>query len=187
MEGGEAFENGYIQGAGDDNETWSCGLTPQLFWQYRQRLLSATEEGLPELIRSVLSVEGAEPKTNTAALVVPITPIYIGRLDVGPSEGFDGTIICNDRDIRPNCEVFEKPGHVLHLRCGTGKLGSRALRAEMPLVPPFVSSLAACFDSPRILITCSTGNDLSVGVALALICLYFDDDCKLRFLGLAMW
>lgn len=186
MEGGEASENGYIQGAGDDNEAWSCGLTPQLFWQSRQQLLSATEEGLPELIRSLLSVEWAEPKINTAVLLLPIKTIYIGTLDVGPSEGFDGTIICNDQDVRPKSEDSERPGHVLHLRCGTGKLGSRALRAELSLVPPFVFSLATRFHPPRILVTCSTGNDLSVGVALALICLYFDDDCKFCFLRLAM-
>lgn len=137
------------------------------------------DEELPELIRKLLGVEGTEPKTNTPVLVVPMNNIYIGTLEVGQSEDFDGTIICSDQDVRPESKDFEKPGHVLRLRCGTGKLGSRALRAEMSLVPAFVSSLAVCSDSPKILVTCSTGNDLSVGVALALMCLYFDEDCKL--------
>lgn len=187
MEGAESSEMGYIQGAGDDNEAWSCGLTPQLFWQYRPQLISVVEEELPELIRSVLRVEGAELKTNTAVLLVPMKNIYIGTLDVEPSEDVDGTIICSDQAVKPESEDFEKSGHVLQLRCGTGKLGSRALRAKMPLVPAFVSSLAVWSDSPKILITCSTGNDLSVGVALALVCLYFDDNCKIRLRRLAIW
>ena len=31
---------GYVQGAGDDAETWSCGLTPALFWRHADTLLA---------------------------------------------------------------------------------------------------------------------------------------------------
>ncbi|PXF47116.1 tRNA A64-2'-O-ribosylphosphate transferase [Gracilariopsis chorda] len=30
----------YVQGAGDDEEAWCCGLTPSLFWYHHDRLLS---------------------------------------------------------------------------------------------------------------------------------------------------
>lgn len=30
----------YVQGAGDDEEAWCCGLTPSLFWHHQDRLLS---------------------------------------------------------------------------------------------------------------------------------------------------
>lgn len=30
----------YVQGAGDDAETWSCGLTPALFWRHADALLA---------------------------------------------------------------------------------------------------------------------------------------------------
>jgi Rit1 N-terminal domain len=34
----------YVQGAGDDEESWSCGLTPSVFWHNRCRLLAYTAE-----------------------------------------------------------------------------------------------------------------------------------------------
>ncbi len=144
--------------------------------------MSAVEEELPILIRNLVGVEEAKSKSSTAVLVVPTKNIYIGRLDVYPSDNFDGTIMCSDQDPRLDPEDAERPGHVLHLLCSTGKLGSRALRTQIPLIPAFVSSLTKRSNCPRILIACPTGNDLSVGVALALLCLYFDENCELHLL-----
>lgn len=36
-EGGWTFE--YVPGAGDDEESWAKGLTPQLLWAYKQAWL----------------------------------------------------------------------------------------------------------------------------------------------------
>lgn len=36
-EGGWNFE--YVPGAGDDEESWAKGLTPQLLWSHKQALL----------------------------------------------------------------------------------------------------------------------------------------------------
>ena len=180
VEGAEASENGYIQGAGDDNEAWSCGLTPQVYWQHREQLMSTDEEELPGLIQCFLKVESAKGESNAAVLVTPAKNIYIGMSNAGPQEEFDGKIICTNQASNKYSEGVETLGHVLRLHCGAGKLGSRALRSKMPHVRAFVSSLAAHNDSAKILVVCPTGIDLSAGVALALLCLYFDDDGKLR-------
>ena len=184
VEGSEALENGYIQGAGDDNEAWSCGLTPELFWQHRQQLMSTAEEDLPEIISGLLVVREVKFSINLAVLLAPTKTIYIGTLGAGSLQGFDGVIICSDRLMSPDTEGVYNPGQVLNLLCGTGKLGSRALRKKLPDVPAFVSSIAvvARKGAPEILVTCPTGKDLSVGVALVLLCLYFDNDCKLQFI-----
>ena len=179
VEGTEVSGNGYIQGAGDDSEAWSCGLTPQLFWHNRQQLMSTDEEELSDLIQNLLQRNAAIDKDDTAVLIVPTKNIYIGTLNAGPPEIFDAIILCNDQILTKTSEDIEPPGHMLRLRCGAGKLGSRALRAKMPLVRAFVSSLIDRKDFPKILIACSTGKDLSVGIALALLCLYYDDYCKL--------
>eukprot|EP00049_Salpingoeca_infusionum_P002815 m.60198 g.60198 ORF g.60198 m.60198 type:complete len:641 (-) comp11802_c0_seq3:4810-6732(-) len=47
----------YIQGAGDDEETWSLGLTPQLFWQHKQQLCdckadTAIQKIIAKVVRS---------------------------------------------------------------------------------------------------------------------------------------
>ena len=68
----------------------------------------------------------------------------------------------------------------LDILCGDGKLGSRALRSQLPRIPPFIASLADFGSTPKILFVCPTGKDLSVGIALAVLCLFFDDNCKLR-------
>ena len=179
VEGAEVSGNGYIQGAGDDNEAWSCGLTPPLFWQHRQQLMSTDEEELPKLIQSLLKSEDVKSKNNAAVLVAPTKNIYIGTLNLGPPENIDGMILCIGQVTKMNFEDVEKSGHVLCLECGTGKTGSRALRARLPLVREFVSSLTKRHCAPKIFIACSTGIDLSVGIALTILCLYFDDNCKL--------
>ncbi|KAG2383392.1 hypothetical protein C9374_004063 [Naegleria lovaniensis] len=48
----------YIQGAGDDHETWSLGLTPQLFWEFKDAILSPTVhngEECEQVIREILA------------------------------------------------------------------------------------------------------------------------------------
>ena len=171
--------NGYIQGAGDDNEAWSCGLTPQVFWQHQQQLMSTGEEELPELIQDLLQRDAAEDESNAAVMVAPTNNIYIGTLNVGAPDTFDGLILCSDQVPSTTSQGPETSARMLCLNCGTGKLGSRALRAKMPLVRAFVSSLIDHNHCPKILVACPTGKDLSVGIALALLCLYFDDNCKL--------
>lgn len=65
--------SGYVQGAGDDTENWAHGLTPPVFWDNADQLLSTPEADLPELIRSlVASASGSMsgdrpsgPKTST--------------------------------------------------------------------------------------------------------------------------
>jgi Rit1 N-terminal domain/Rit1 DUSP-like domain len=34
----------YVQGAGDDEESWCCGLTPDLFWDRREEVLAFTSQ-----------------------------------------------------------------------------------------------------------------------------------------------
>ncbi|EGO00765.1 hypothetical protein SERLA73DRAFT_51306, partial [Serpula lacrymans var. lacrymans S7.3] len=50
----------YIQGSGDDHELWGMGLTPDLFWQNREKILNESREGLPVLVRSIVSASREE-------------------------------------------------------------------------------------------------------------------------------
>ncbi|KAL8728632.1 MAG: hypothetical protein Q9181_005282 [Wetmoreana brouardii] len=84
--GAENSENGYIQGAGDDSEGWSHGLTPALFWANKEALMKTNEAELPDLIRSLLQTESLETGSS-ATLVKPTECIYIGSLaSVKPDE-----------------------------------------------------------------------------------------------------
>ena len=177
--GAEASENGYIQGAGDDSEGWSHGLTPVVFWKHRDQLLSTIEEEMPALIQHLR--RSCSNTGNSDAARLGSTSLYIGTIrNTSIPELYDGIIVCSNvspSNPHPKPEDVRRSGtRILHFLCSDGKLGSRALRSHLPLLLPFVRSLTIGGKLPKIMLVCSTGKDLSVGVALAVLCLFFDDD-----------
>ena len=178
-------EGGYIQGAGDDSEGWSKGLTPTLFWRHCEQLLAASEEDILDIIRNLLATDQDHTAASDNAVSIGPTRLYIGTLSsVVQAERYDGVVICGgtesstlDQEIK-----HDKGTKVLHLPCGAGKLGSRALRSQLPRIPPFIANLADSGCAPKILFLCATGKDLSVGSALTVLCLFFDDKCKFALL-----
>ena len=180
MIGAEASENGYIQGAGDDSEGWSHGLTPVVFWKHRDQLLSTIEEEMPALIQHLL--RSCSNTVNSGAVRLGLTSLYIGTIrNTSIPELYDGIIICSNvspSNASSKPEDARKNGtRILHFLCSDGKVGSRALRSHLSLLLPFIRSFTMGGKSPKILLVCSTGKNLSVGVALAVLCLFFDDDC----------
>lgn len=178
----EVSECSYIQGAGDDSESWSHGLTPKIFWKRKEELLKAPEQALPSLIKDFVSRdEQCHDNVNGVTLVTGTKNIYISNsIASATPEYMNGIIVCNNAPVSENHDKWKDTRRlpVLRLNCGTGKLGSRALRVELPRVLPFINSLASYTEVPRILFVCSTGKDLSVGVALVVLCVFFDDSCK---------
>lgn len=176
----------YIQGAGDDSEGWSRGLTPSLFWQNSITLLSASFDE-EEVIATFLQKNGTQaPQLSSITPIYPANakwPIHICKvddLDNSTMTDFD-CIITSDYALPiPTAQSSKDESRplVLHLDCKTGKLGSRSLRDQLPRITPFITKVATRGDHPQILFVCATGRDLSVGVALAVLCLYFDEDGK---------
>ena len=176
-------EGGYIQGAADDSEGWSKGLTPTLFWKHSEQLLAAVEEDMPDLNqRLIIMNQDHGPASGHATNIAP-TRLYIGMLSSAvQAEQYDGIVVCNNTmSSKPVQETKDnEERRSLYLPCGNGKLGSRALRSHLPRIPPFIASLPDHASPPKILFVCPTGKDLSVGIALAVLCLFFEDNCKLR-------
>ncbi len=181
--GAEMTEDGYIQGAGDDSEGWSKGLTPSVFWRHSEQLLAAVEEDIPDLIQGLSIVDQDYGAACSDAVKISPTRLYIGSLSSAvQAEQYDGIVICSGNvSSEPNQETKDHKGRKnLDLLCGIGKLGSRALRSQLSRIPPFIAGLSDHGLPPKILFACPTGKDLSVGVALAVLCLFFDDNCKSR-------
>ncbi|KAF2087531.1 tRNA a64-2'-o-ribosylphosphate transferase [Saccharata proteae CBS 121410] len=172
--GGEASEGGYVQGAGDDSEGWAHGLTAQLFWENQEELLRTEEADLPELIGRFVAQSSEVGQTEEAVLIKPTTSVYIAPLaQLAREHVADESVIvaCSEQ---PDLELQRRwKSRYLHLKCGTGKLGSRDLRNEIQKIEPFLHNMDGKIG--RILIGCQTGKDISVGVALAILCLYIDD------------
>ncbi|KAG8838094.1 hypothetical protein FRB91_007794, partial [Serendipita sp. 411] len=49
----EHLDYNYVQGSGDDHESWSMGLTPDLFWTYHDQLLTCEKEKLEDLVKQI--------------------------------------------------------------------------------------------------------------------------------------
>ena len=181
--GAEMTEDGYIQGAGDDSEGWSNSLTPFLFWRHYNQFLAAVEEDILDLIQKIsIADQDNRYKIDDAVMVAP-TRLYIGTISsAARAERYDGIVICRgsapcelDQDLKD-----DSARKILDLPCGDGKIGSRALRSQLSRIPPFIASLPDNGSPPKILLVCPTGKDLSVGVALVVLCLFFDQTCRLR-------
>ncbi|KAH7087385.1 initiator tRNA phosphoribosyl transferase-domain-containing protein [Paraphoma chrysanthemicola] len=178
--GAEASENGYVQGAADDHEAWSRGLTPSVFWKNKGLLLSASEEDAPELIARLVENEAQNDTHSAATLIKPTTNLYVSSSQGMNRAGFDLVISCTPDPIPATVLKEAKVQHYLHLKCQTGKLGSRDLRNELSRLITFFSSVTARPTS-RILLCCPTAKDLSVGTAIAILCLYSNDIGTLDF------
>ncbi|KAI4935705.1 uncharacterized protein J4E92_002996 [Alternaria infectoria] len=172
VRGAEASESGYIQGAADDHEAWSHGLTPTVFWKNKDVLMKTSEEDAPALIERLLNEDGGS--SAVASLIKPTSRLYISPSDQMKLDGFDVVISCTPEPFATSMLKDAGVKNYLHLKCQTGKLGSRDLRTQLPRILYFFSSLSGPITG-RFLVCCPTGKDLSVGTALAILCLYTNE------------
>ena len=177
VRGAEISEAGYIQGAGDDNEGWSQGLDPSIFWSNKEQLLRTAEEDLPDMIEQLLRRHQHAGKLVLPTGIAPTDWLFIASssaLNKKSMDYFTHIIFCGkalDDVIDPQYAV-----NCLHLHCREGKLGSRDLRKELTKVTEF---LASRVPSERVLVSCHDGKDISIGVALAVLCQFADEDGRL--------
>lgn len=189
--GGEVSEGGYIQGSGDDTENWAFGLTPSVFWANTQLLLSTPEAELPELILK-LTAGSSSSLIYLASELTPIPPtasLHITDLKTIAGQAADKrklTISLHPKTTLPN-DMQPTPNH-LPILLGPHKLGSRNLRTALPTITSFITEHMTQDDpenntspgsQPSITIACATGKDHSTGVALALLCLFYDNEGQL--------
>ncbi|THC90299.1 hypothetical protein EYZ11_010234 [Aspergillus tanneri] len=171
VQGAEISEGGYIQGAGDDSESWAHGLTPPVFWANKSTFFQTDEEDLPRLIEKLVDENRKPDSTQNATLVAPTQNLYISQTDSCMSEvPYDLVIDCN-----ANQESSEDSSKRLNLGCGSSKLGGRDLRNHLDKVRAFVNSQLRADPSRSLLVTCESGKDLSAGVLLTILCLFYDD------------
>lgn len=173
----EAADSTYVQGAGDDSEHWARGLTPTLFWDnYEELLKTEGDEELAAMMDRLVKQTRSRSCGGGATLVKPTKGVYVGTLDDIQAAGwekYDWLVACSDMALENLDESWRKK--VLRLKCGTGKLGSRDLRKELFKVTEFIMArVPSDKTSLAILFACSSGQDLAVGVALTVLCLFFD-------------
>jgi tRNA A64-2'-O-ribosylphosphate transferase len=186
--GGEASEAGYIQGAGDDTENWAHGLTPLIYWEYKEMLHASSEGELQELIKSLVDSTRI-PSSGQVRLLEPTSLLFIATLSEPPSKKSSFKI-----SLLPsmsNVSTWKTSPSCLDVGLGPHKVGSRNLRTALPTIIDFVSSKVwprsdtndKMLQKNGLVIACESGKDLSIGVALALLCIFFDDGGMLEVHG----
>lgn len=176
VSGAEISEGGYIQGAGDDSESWAFGLTPPIFWKHKDILLNTPEESISSVIANLMEQVTLKRTGIDFINIKQAHALYIGAIpDTGISQfqlgKLDILITC-----APESPITAPSSQHLHLACREGKLGSRELRSRLQSLLSFLSSIDSV---DKIYVACPNGKDLSVGVALAILCLCFDDQGQL--------
>jgi tRNA A64-2'-O-ribosylphosphate transferase len=164
----EGDGGGYIQGAADDSESWSRGLTASMFWEHKDELMGVGEDGLPDLIDKLVSEEKkTSPADLDAVLIKPTTTLFLGAGTKSSATGYDLVVNCEG-------ESGAERKNVINLKCHHGKHGPHSLRERAGTAHAAVKAALAADPASRILVTCSTGRDLSVGIALIVLCNFFD-------------
>lgn len=191
VSGTEVGEGGYVQGSGDDTENWAHGLTPPVFWANKDLLLGTPEGELPEMIEKLVAdaeaaklvIEGREGQDFDA--VPPTTTMRVLAIANLPrQEEEDIYVVLSPATTKEETWKPEnEDARLLTCGVGTGKLGARALRQAIPIIVSFVKAHLTKAEAEekqmRITISCPDGKDLSVGCALALLCMLYDESGKL--------
>lgn len=162
----------YVQGAADDQEAWACGLSPQQFWSYKTTLLSIPEDNLPTEIAAISSNNCDSERVRAPVSIEPTHHVCIGSNTAveAHASGFDLVVSCSEKPSQRLVESLKD--RYVHLRCSHGKVGSRQLRLVLPLLEAATSKMTR---SQRVFVACPTGRDLAIGVALAILCLRYDE------------
>jgi tRNA A64-2'-O-ribosylphosphate transferase len=135
--------------------------------------MRTSEEDAPNTIASLL--KGETGSGAVTSLIKPTNTLYISSSSNVDLTGFEVVISCTPSPISPLLLKSAAVIHYLHLQCSLiGKLGSRDLRIQLPRLLHFFSAISPPI-SGKILACCPTGKDLSVGTALAILCLYTND------------
>ncbi|PBP15960.1 hypothetical protein BUE80_DR013306 [Diplocarpon rosae] len=178
--GGEMSEGGYIQGAGDDTENWAHGLTPLLFWGNKDTLFSSPENELPDIIEGLVARAKSKGFGGQGVrLVKPTSVLFVAPIMAisAVSEAFTIALL----PTVSSESTWQTSPTRIDVGLGPHKVGSRNARKALPFIVAFIRNYLSRNDltCKSILVACESGKDLSIGVTLALSCLFFDDRGRL--------
>lgn len=160
----------------------SQGLTPSVFWENKELLMNATRSELSELVKDVVGrarTTDSQPPTPVNKVDGRIILCAVQDLKaLWPSSSEDESVYIIITGDTFDLPITGDASRILHISCNVdGKKGQgHFLQEILPRSDDFIRvSLAK---GKRVWISCDTGKDVSVGVALVALQKYFDDDGK---------
>lgn len=164
----------YVQGSGDDHELWGMGLTPQMFWLHQPRLLQESRAGLPSLIEELVASNCTTPIGRVTSITRVQGRVMISALSGLPSMENLAQVIISDEATMVLDTSPSRP--TVHLGYGNGK---HAHFAQI-IIPADQFIQKHLQLGRRVCISCPTGNDTAVGIALVVVQKYFDENGNLQ-------
>ncbi|KAH9855925.1 initiator tRNA phosphoribosyl transferase [Lenzites betulinus] len=176
----------YVQGSADDHELWGMGLTPSLFWDNIDELLSSDRDELPSVVEDVIARSKTRQlsddwKNYPTGVSAVNNRLLIGAesdMPIEPPPHLPGVpwrvsyVVISANIALPQEE--DPPKHVLRLKMAEGKKDQlHFLQSVLPESTQYIAQRLSVGDA--ICVCCDTGKDASVGVALAALQLFFND------------
>lgn len=157
----------YIQGAGDDHQSWSKGLTPDLLYKYEKEIM----EDSSIIDEIVISNQQSDVHTlfNSSNEISKIgnTNLYIGSFNSKFEDENFIKIYCREGENKDNNYYFDVQDN---------KKSKRSLETCLPSLLKLSKSLLE--KQEKILILCPTGLSESICICMAILISFFDKDNK---------
>eukprot|EP01122_Echinamoeba_exundans_P017370 TRINITY_DN913_c0_g1_i4.p1 TRINITY_DN913_c0_g1~~TRINITY_DN913_c0_g1_i4.p1 ORF type:complete len:330 (+),score=41.53 TRINITY_DN913_c0_g1_i4:451-1440(+) len=160
------MDSTYVQGGGDDHESWSLGLTPTMFWRHKDEILEYSDDVEAKIRDAVLADStAAEPHRSSE-----IT--WLGSLGVGYAESVPaftpsiGLIVdCSSRPLP------QSDARILSASVAEGKADKNKLSKILPKV---LNACRPILPHKQIVIV-STDSATCICVCLAILVEFFDE------------
>jgi len=168
----------YIQGAGDDEESWSKGLSPLQFWNHRNEILQSPST-IEEVVDSIKATNSHQPKGTIDQLIITIatTNMYVSW------ETLSGSTV-KEYDAVLDCSTVSKlsppahPEHYCHCPISSHKKNRISVDKEFPPALRFLLKQLRC--GHRVLIYSYSDMSSVFAVCLSALSLAFDEKGRLR-------
>ncbi|SMN22027.1 similar to Saccharomyces cerevisiae YMR283C RIT1 2'-O-ribosyl phosphate transferase [Maudiozyma saulgeensis] len=190
----------YVQGAADDHELWSEGLTPLMFWEHYGYLADTTHnvDELKDYIKELVlakTMEQVSLKDNIDDIIKPIEQIterlYLGKIVENSiinegiyqelSKKYDLVILLsNNVKLETDENNLDALVQIYNLQSGSKK-SSKDLRAKLPGIYDTIHTSIS--EGSKVLVCCNTAADISIGVILSVLCKDYSQDWKFDPIG----
>jgi tRNA A64-2'-O-ribosylphosphate transferase len=174
----------YIQGAGDDQESWSHGLNPQLFYDHIDYILEnnitveETERRVDEIVlKYKQTTQPINKNTNEFMIAIgnDTTRLYLGR-----NSDIDNNLPSDFAAIKcklPDCsdkEAKKLTDSILELPIVDHRKYKNCLEEQLPVAISFAHEQLE--KGKKLLIADETGQKESVALLVGIMCALFSDD-----------
>ncbi|EPX71537.1 initiator methionine tRNA 2'-O-ribosyl phosphate transferase [Schizosaccharomyces octosporus yFS286] len=172
----------YVQGAADDEEEWASGLSPTVFWNHADNILSFPEEEYDSNIKCLLS-KISHDNTSTAATTTTsdvLTYLVPTNISIGDRSKFSET---ENKGFFFIVNFSSQPLNIpqeLHCPIESGKKGAQSFRKEAPKILSKLNGIKPPWDvqDSLILLDDQGGKEIASCFALLLLSLYYDSDLR---------